>query len=120
EEKSIPATTGIISTVAQHSTPPAQDGLMVSDVQETEVKGSDEGVELPEPLNVDTTPTEHISHGPRSAEVVTSADIVQETLSHPPRDEDLTITSPGEKQKDMVNEPEKVEEKADEVSLKGV
>ena len=53
-------------------------------------------------------------------EVVTSPDIVQETLSHPPRDEDLAITSPEQKPKDMVNEPEKVEEKADEIDMKGV
>lgn len=61
------------------------EGPVVSNVQETEAKASDD----------ETTPMETPEvHGPRSAEAITSAEIVQETLSNPPKDEDLAIASP--------------------------
>ena len=91
---------GVISTLTSPETlpPQARDGVLTSDAQETGVQGSDkEEAETPQPApagpvehTIITTPT----HGPRAATPLTSPDMVQETLSHPPRDEDLIISSP--------------------------
>ena len=100
EKEASPAAAGDISTITNPEIPPPQswDGPVTADVHEKEVKGSDEEeAETRQPLA--TTPVEHTivtspTHAPRIATPLTSPDIVQETLSHPPRDEDLTISNP--------------------------
>jgi hypothetical protein len=85
---------GLVNTVEPVVKPPPQEGPVVSDVQETEIRGSDDEI-TPVPIHLDTSP-EILSpqHGPRSADAITFPETVQETLSRPPRDEDLAITSP--------------------------
>jgi len=100
EKEASPAAAGVISTMTSPEIllPQPRDGLVTADAQETGIKGSDEEVaETPQPPpaapvehTIVTTPT----HGPRAATPLTSPDMVQETLSHPPRDEDLIISSP--------------------------
>ena len=117
EEKNIPAVSKVLSTLAAVTTLPTQEGPVVPDVQETEVKGSDEKVESPQPIHVDTKVVDQVSHahGPRSAGAITSADMVQQTLSHRPRDEDLAIPSLEQTPRDAApTYEEKVEEKGED------
>lgn len=102
---------------AATSAPAPRDGPVIPEIQEMEVKESDSETSSPKPLQqtlppiytetVPVTATDEPSsphHGPRSADAVTS-DIVQETLSHPPHDEDLTMRVTRHEQKPFESIP---------------
>lgn len=128
--------TGVLTTSPAVLTPPSQDGPVKSKVEEEEVKGSDEeeiGEKGVVPAVLPTIDTKSVAqmHGPRSADTITSPDMVQETLSHRPRDEDLAITIPvtslSHEPGDVIQSPEstyesahEAEEKAEDRETKGV
>lgn len=120
-----------VGPVAESGAPPvhplSSDEIVISDVQEQEVKESFTDAEPTPPVQAETieapVPTSDVlsSHGPRSAEGVTSPDIVQETLSHPPRDEDLTIPSSEHEitEATEATEPETKQQEKEEEENKG-
>jgi epidermal growth factor receptor substrate 15 len=79
-----------------------RDGPVIPDIQEKELTGSasETPTPSPNPLQQIVPPTsvpepkpEPTSphHGPRSAEAITSPQMVQDVLSHPPRDRELSL-----------------------------
>jgi len=124
----VPAT-GVVNTVEGIQSSPPRDGPVVSKVEETEIKSDDETPATPtsrEPIEVDTSVADLQHHGPRSAEAITTADTVQETLSRPPQDHDLEIPpSPEQTARDLAKPTEQTEQtepavKAEEEENKGV
>ena len=120
-------TTEVVST-SPAPMPPTHEAPVRSNVEDKEVNGNDEDIEEPVTQTMQPIDMKSIApvHGPRSADAITSPDIVQETLSQRPRDEDLALASPILQTPDFTqrheptHEPTKPEEQFDEGEIKGV
>ena len=96
------------------------DGPVVPEIQEKEVDESASVTPSPKPLQETAPPSEpepmSPHHGPRSVDAVGSPDLVQEVLTHPPRDTELTmqVTSPEQKPLDLKPEISETTQKPEE------